>query len=45
MDQDPDEQTRLSHPKVAKVVVDKDGYNAARYINGLAHRQVGDSGG
>ena len=29
VDKDPDEQTRLSHPKVAKVVVDKDGYNAA----------------
>jgi acetylornithine deacetylase/succinyl-diaminopimelate desuccinylase-like protein len=29
IDKDPDEQTRLSHPKVAKVVVDKGGYNAA----------------
>ena len=29
VDKDPDEQTRLSHPKVAKVVVDKEGYNAA----------------
>jgi acetylornithine deacetylase/succinyl-diaminopimelate desuccinylase-like protein len=29
VDKDPDEQTRLSHPKVAKVVVDTGGYNAA----------------
>jgi acetylornithine deacetylase/succinyl-diaminopimelate desuccinylase-like protein len=31
VDKDPDEQTRLSHPKVAKVMVDNDhgGYNAA----------------
>jgi acetylornithine deacetylase/succinyl-diaminopimelate desuccinylase-like protein len=29
VDKDPDEQTRLSHPRVAKVVVDEGGYNAA----------------
>jgi acetylornithine deacetylase/succinyl-diaminopimelate desuccinylase-like protein len=29
VDKDPDEQTRLSHPKVARIVVDKGGYNAA----------------
>lgn len=29
VDKDPDEQTRLTHAKVAKVVVDKGGYNAA----------------
>ena len=29
VDKDPDEQTRLSHPRVAKVVVDAGGYNAA----------------
>jgi len=29
VDKDPDEQARLTHPKVAKVVVDKGGYNAA----------------
>ncbi len=29
VDKDPDEQTRLTHPKVAKIVVDKAGYNAA----------------
>lgn len=29
VDKDPDEQTRLSHPKVVKVVVETGGYNAA----------------
>jgi acetylornithine deacetylase/succinyl-diaminopimelate desuccinylase-like protein len=29
VDKDPDQQTRMSHPKVAKVVVDEAGYNAA----------------
>jgi acetylornithine deacetylase/succinyl-diaminopimelate desuccinylase-like protein len=29
VDKDPDEQTRLSHPKVARIVVDKGGYHAA----------------